>query len=96
VPKGKGPQDDDFEEEKIDSHSFEILSLDPARRLYGLKLNSRVWMATLVSLPSIIEAMKSLDNFNFYKSQDANQLLYIHPTCFNEKDTTKQERIKLI
>ena len=34
----------------------------------------------MVDLPCIIEAMKTLDLFNYFKSQDASQMLYVHPT----------------
>lgn len=44
----------------------------PSRRLYGLKLQTTVYLATMVELPCIIEAMKTLDTFNYFKSQDAS------------------------
>lgn len=58
--------------------TFEIILLMPERRLYGLKLKNTLYFATLVELPCIIEAMKTLDYFNYFKSQDASQLLYVH------------------
>lgn len=48
--------------------SLELINLDSTKRLYGVKLNNSVFLATLVDLPCIIEAMKTLDYFNFYKS----------------------------
>ena len=47
---------------------FEIILLKPERRLYGLKLKNTLYFATLVELPCIIEAMKTLDYFNYFKS----------------------------
>jgi TATA-binding protein-associated factor Taf7 len=41
-------------------------------------LKNTLYFATLVELPCIIEAMKTLDYFNYFKSQDASQLLYVH------------------
>jgi TATA-binding protein-associated factor Taf7 len=40
--------------------------------MFGLKLFDTVYLATLVELPCIIEAMKTLDFNNFFKSQDAS------------------------
>ena len=57
------------EDEKM---NLEILSLNSERRRFGLKINQTIFLATMVDLPCIIEAMKTLDNFNFYKSQDAS------------------------
>lgn len=48
--------------------SLELINYDKDKRLYGVKVNRMVYFATLVDLPCIIEAMKTLDNFNFYKS----------------------------
>ena len=48
--------------------TFEIILLRPERRLYGLKLKNTLFFATLVELPCIIEAMKTLDYYNYFKS----------------------------
>ena len=48
-----------------------ISLLDPAKRCYGVKIESRLYLATLVDLPCILEAQKTLDYNTFYKSCDA-------------------------
>ena len=48
-------------------------------------------LATLVDLPCVIEAMKTLDNFNFYKSMDASQMLYVHPHQLNLQEVSQEE-----
>ena len=53
---------------EVAAESLEIINFDKTRRLYGLKIGSYVHLATLTNLPCIIETMKTLDNFNFYKS----------------------------
>jgi TATA-binding protein-associated factor Taf7 len=66
------------------------------KRLYGLKLDNTVFLATLVDLPCIVEAMKTLDYFNFYKSQDAAQMLYVHPRKVEQFDTRTKEEVQAI
>ena len=51
-----------------ESLNMELVNFDKERRRYGVKLNRTIYLATLVDLPCIIEAMKTLDYFNFYKS----------------------------
>jgi TATA-binding protein-associated factor Taf7 len=43
-----------------------------------------VFLATLVDLPCIIEAQKTLDFNTFYKSCDAAQMLYVHNVCIDQ------------
>jgi TATA-binding protein-associated factor Taf7 len=76
--------------------NFELVNLDREKRLYGVKVNSILYFATLVNLPSIIEAMKTLDNFNFYKSQDANQMLYVHPKNVDTAEVNHEELQKAV
>lgn len=52
--------------------------LDPLKRCYGLKIGQKLYLASLVDLPCIIEAQKTLDYNTFYKSCDAAQMLYVH------------------
>ena len=59
---------EELRQQKEREQSFEIISLMPARRLYGVKLSTTVYLATMVELPCIIEAMKTLDTFNYFKS----------------------------
>ena len=79
------------EEEEEDYSNLELINYDKTKRLYGVKINKISYFATLVNLPCIIEAMKTLDNFNFYKSQDANQILYVHPIKVNLEELSPQE-----
>jgi len=37
-----------------------------------------LYLATLVDLPSVLEAQKTLDFRTFFKSNDVSQMLYIH------------------
>ena len=76
----------DDEPEKDIQVNIELINFCAKKRLYGVKLNNTVFLATLVDLPCIIEAMKTLDFFNFYKSQDASQMLYIHPKRIDNFD----------
>jgi TATA-binding protein-associated factor Taf7 len=41
-------------------------------------LDEKMYLATLVDLPCLIEAQKTLDFRTFYKSTDVSQMLYIH------------------
>jgi len=41
-------------------------------------LDQRLYLATLVELPSILEAQKTLDFRTFFKANDVSQMLYIH------------------
>jgi len=81
---------------QTDKSDMDLVNPDKTKRLYGVKLNSIVYFATLVELPCIIEAMKTLDNFNFYKSQDASQMLYVHPVKVDMETTSEEEFNKLI
>jgi|TARA_B110000285_G_scaffold198619_1_gene231205 TATA-binding protein-associated factor Taf7 len=51
--------------EKLD---MEMINLDTKKRRYGIRLGNVMYLATLVDLPCIVEAMKTLDYFNFFKS----------------------------
>lgn len=73
-----------------------MINLCAKKKLYGLKLNKTVYLATLVDLPCIVEAMKTLDYFNFYKSQDASQLLYVHPTQIEHFDSKSKGEVQEI
>lgn len=66
-PAEDGKEDEDANNEV----SVELINLSQMKRLYGLRIDDTVFLATLVDLPCIIEAMKTLDYYNFYKSQDA-------------------------
>jgi TATA-binding protein-associated factor Taf7 len=55
-----------------------ISLLDQQKRCYGLQLDGKLYLGTLVDLPCIVEAQKTLDYKTFFKSCDAAQMLYIH------------------
>ena len=74
-----------------DYSNLELINFDKTKRLYGVKINKIAYFATLVNLPCIIEAMKTLDYFNFYKSQDANQMLYVHPIKVDLDELSPEE-----
>lgn len=50
------------------------------KRTYGLTIDNKLYLCTLVDLPCIIEAQKTLDYSTFYKSCDASQIMYVHNT----------------
>jgi TATA-binding protein-associated factor Taf7 len=41
-------------------------------------MDKKLYLASLVDLPCIIEGQKTLDYKTFYKSCDAAQLMYVH------------------
>lgn len=45
--------------------------------------------ATLLDLPCVIESHKTLDDINFFKSQNISQMIYVHP--HGEKDLEQVE-----
>jgi TAFII55 protein conserved region len=65
-------EEDEGEEEGEQKLDIEILNLSKEKRLFGVKINNQIFLATMVDLPCVIEAMKTLDFYNFYKSQDAS------------------------
>jgi len=56
---------------EINTEMFVTL-LDSAKRCFGLRLDERLYLASLVDLPCIIEAQKTLDYNALYKSCDAS------------------------
>lgn len=55
-----------------------------------MRIDNRLFLATLVDLPCIIEAQKTLDYNTFYKSCDAAQMLYVH-NVYLSNISTKSE-----
>ena len=41
-------------------------------------IDDKLYLATLVDLPTLIEAQKTLDYRTFFKATDVAQMLYIH------------------
>lgn len=62
----------------MDKGGISLTLLDPSKRCYGLTIEDKIYLASLVDLPCIIEAMKTLDYKTYYKSCDAAQMMYIH------------------
>ena len=54
-------------------------------------IDNKIFLATLVDLPSIIEGQKTLDFRTFYKSVDISQMLYIHNYCIDDIDKLTPE-----
>ena len=50
-------------------------------------IDNRLYLASLVDLPSIVEAQKTLDFRTFFKSTDVSQMLYIHNRSIEDFDT---------
>ena len=57
---------------------FGLTLLDQNKRCYGLSLDGKLYLCSLVDMPCVIEAMKTLDYNTFYKSCDASQMMYVH------------------
>jgi len=48
-----------------------VTLLDPKKRCYGLYIDDKLYLGSLVDLPCIVEAQKTLDYKTFFKSCDA-------------------------
>lgn len=71
---------------------IQLSLLDKSKRCYGLQIDGKLYLASLVDLPCIIEAQKTLDYKTFYKSCDAAQMMYVHNTCLEQvSQRTDQE-----
>ena len=71
----------DFIKNQTDKTYLDLIPLDREKRIYVLRIgndNSLMYYSTLCDLPTITEAMKSLDMTTFYKSCDVTQLMYVH------------------
>ena len=60
---------------------------------YRVVLDTKLYLASLVDLPAIIEAQKTLDFRTFYKSVDVSQLLYIHNKSIEDIQNKTPEEI---
>lgn len=56
-------------------------------------IDGKMYMCSLVDMPCIIEAQKTLDHNTFYKSCDASQMMYVHNTCIDNYAEKTQEQI---
>jgi TATA-binding protein-associated factor Taf7 len=56
-------------------------------------IDERVYMATLVDLPCMVEAQKTLDYRTFFKSADVSQMLYIHSKYMEGFMSMKAEEV---
>ena len=68
--------------------------LDANKRTYGLTIANRLYLCSLVDMPCIVEAMKTLDQKTFFKSCDAAQMMYVHEVFLEEVDTRSDQEIK--
>ena len=75
----------------MDKGGISLTLLDPSKRCYGLTIEDKLYLASLVDLPCIIEAMKTLDYKTFYKSCDAAQMMYIHNVFLPINQRTDQD-----
>ena len=51
--------------------------MDP-NKCFRVLIEDKLYLATLVDLPTLIEAQKTLDFRTFFKATDVSQMLYIH------------------
>jgi TATA-binding protein-associated factor Taf7 len=56
-------------------------------------LDEKLFLATLVDLPTLIEAQKTLDFRTFFKSCDVSQMLYIHNRVLDSFNTRTVEEV---
>lgn len=62
---------------EIIENSAGNLDMDESRKMI-LKINETLLPITILDFPSIIEAQKTIDNKNFYKSGDISQMMFVH------------------
>ena len=68
----KAAINDKSESQQQSLQDLAITLYDPNKRCYGLRIENRLYLCSLVDLPCIIEAQKTLDYNTFYKSCDAS------------------------
>jgi len=61
---------------------------------YSLQVENSLYFCTLVELPSIVEAQKTLDFKTFYKSLDVAQMLYVHNEKIEDTSQFSVEQLK--
>eukprot|EP00347_Sterkiella_histriomuscorum_P002384 403368367 len=75
---------------------MDIINLDPAKKIYGLIVDNKIFLASLCELPNIIEGQKTLDFRTFYKSVDVSQILYIHNKVIEDyQQKSPEELVKI-
>jgi TATA-binding protein-associated factor Taf7 len=62
---------------EIIENSAGSMDMDESRKMI-FKINDTLLPVTILDFPSIIEAQKSIDNKNFYKSGDISQMMFVH------------------
>ena len=76
---------------------LDLALCDPSKRCYGLTIDNKLYLCSLVDLPCIIEAQKTLDYTTFYKSCDASQMMYVHNVSLeNLSQRTSEEIAKFV
>ena len=73
---------------------FGLTLLDQNKRCYGLSIDNKLYLCSLIDLPCIIEAMKTLDYNTFYKSCDASQMMYVHNVFFENHAQRSVEELQ--
>ena len=89
VPEEVGKQINQIFESKAEEekkeHEVELTPMyerdkDGTEQLkFDFRFGKFISKATLVELPCIIESHRTLDNINFFKSNDICQMIYVHP-----------------
>ena len=72
---------------------LQLTLYDPNKRCYGLRIEGTLYLCSLVDLPCVIEAQKTLDFNTFYKSCDAAQMMYVHNHALEDIDSKTPEEV---
>ena len=61
--------------------------------IISVLLDDKLFLATLLDLPCILEAQKTLDYRTFFKSADVSQILYVHNKSLDEFQTRTVDEV---
>ena len=56
-------------------------------------IDQKLFLATLLDLPCIMEAQKTLDYRTFFKSVDVSQVLYVHNKSLDDFNTKTADEV---
>jgi len=56
-------------------------------------IDEKLFLATLIDLPTLIEAQKTLDYRTFFKSCDVSQMLYVHNRVLDSFSTRTVDEV---
>jgi len=65
----------------------------PDSNFYRVLIDQKLFLATLIDMPCIMEAQKTLDYRTFFKSVDVSQLLYVHNKSMDDFNTRSAEEV---